>query len=70
MSQISGRDFTFKTDYYPWEFLLEICEFPEFSKLNLTVDSLSFYLECSYIALPIPSFNINRYLSIRLMNPQ
>lgn len=69
MSQISGRDFTFKTDDYPWEFLLEICEFLEFSKLNLTVDSLSFYRECSYIALPIPGFNINRYLFDKAEEP-
>lgn len=69
MSQISGRDFTFKTDDYPWEFLLEICEFLEFSKLNLTVDSLAFYHKCSYIALTIPRFNINRYLFNKVDEP-
>lgn len=69
MAQISGRDFTFKPGDYSWEFLLEIYEFLELSKLNLTVDSLTFYHGCSYIVFPIPRFNINRYLFNKFEEP-
>lgn len=69
MSQISGREFVFSCKNDSWEFLLEIYEFLEFGKLNLTVDSLSFYHEFSYIVLPIPRFNINRYLFNKIEEP-
>lgn len=69
MAQISGRDFTFKPGDYSWEFLLEIYEFLELSKLNLTVDSLTFYHGCSYIVFPILRFNINRYLFNKVDEP-
>nr|DAD57761.1 MAG TPA: hypothetical protein [Bacteriophage sp.] len=69
MSQISGREFVFSCKNYSWEFLLEIYEFLELSKLNLNVDSLSFYHGCSYIVFPIPRFNINRYLFNKVDEP-